>query len=101
MNPVLEQLRFMNKLVGFRKLRMMRKRHSLGLKYVRGYVTTQCMWNLMNVGLLDELLERGSVELEEFARVAPQGSDDHARASSFPFAHEPGDTSHRALDRGF
>ncbi len=34
---------------------------------IRGYVTTSVTWALMNVGLLDELERRGSVDLSEFA----------------------------------
>jgi SAM-dependent methyltransferase len=67
-NPILEQIKFMNKIVGLGKLRKIRKKHSLGLKFVRGYVATNCMWTLMNAGLLDELLEKETVELDEFAR---------------------------------
>lgn len=67
MNPVLEQLKFMSKTVGLGRLMKIRKKHSLGLKYLRGYVTTTCLWSLMNTGLLDEIREKGSVDIEEFA----------------------------------
>lgn len=66
-NPILEQVAFMNKIVGLAKLRTIRKKHSLGLKLVRGYAATRCMWTLMHVGLLDELLENETVRLDEFA----------------------------------
>ena len=67
MNPILEQIMFMNRIVGLGKLRKIRKKHALGLKFVRGYMATHCMWTLMNAGLLDELLEKKNVELKEFA----------------------------------
>jgi len=67
MNPVLEQLKFMNKIVGLGRLMKMRRKHSLGLKYIRGYATTTCLWSLMNTGLLDEIREKDSVDIEEFA----------------------------------
>jgi len=66
-NPILEQIRFMRKIVGFGRLMRMRKKHSLGLGYARGYVTTICLWSLLNTGLLDELREKGAVNLAEFA----------------------------------
>ncbi len=68
MNPVLEQIGFMNKIVGLRNLMGARKKHSLGLKYIRGYVATRCLWTLTNAGFLDELLEKGSVEVPDFAQ---------------------------------
>ena len=61
MNPLLEQIIFMNRIVGLRNLMKTRRKHSLGLKFIRGYVTTRCFWSLMNAGLLDELLENGTV----------------------------------------
>jgi hypothetical protein len=67
MNPILEQIRFMNRIVGLGKLRKMRKKHSVGLKFVRGYVVTHCLWTLMNAGFLDELLEKEDVNVKEFA----------------------------------
>lgn len=68
MNPVLEQIMFMNKVVGLGNLLKTRKKHSLGLGHVRGYVVTRCLWSLMNTGLLDTILENGSVEIEDFAK---------------------------------
>ena len=67
MNPLLEQIIFMNRIVGLRNLMKTRRKHSLGLKFIRGYVTTRCFWSLMNAGLLDELLENGTVAVEDFA----------------------------------
>ena len=68
MNPILEQITFMNKIVGLRRIIKMRKKHSFGLRYVRGYVATSCLWSLMNTGLLDEIREKGNVHIDEFAR---------------------------------
>jgi len=68
LNPVLEQLSFMSKIVGLRKLLRMRRKHAVGLKFVRGYVTTRCFWALMNAGLLDHLLEKKSVDIADFAK---------------------------------
>lgn len=66
MNPVLEQLGFMSRVAGLRNLLRMRKKHSLGLDFIRGYVATRCLWTLMNTGLLDELLEKASVDIADF-----------------------------------
>lgn len=68
MNPVLEQLRFMSRIAGMRRILRMRKKHALGLSFARGYVATRCLWALMHTGLLDEMLEAGSVDVEEFAK---------------------------------
>lgn len=67
MNPMLEQIKFMNKVVGLKSLMKTRKKHALGLGFVRGYITTRCIWSLLNVGLLDEAHEQGSVDIESFA----------------------------------
>ncbi len=67
MNPVLEQIKFMHKVAGLGRLMGMRRKHSLGLKYIRGYAVTTCFWSLLNTGLLDEIREKGSVEVEVFA----------------------------------
>ncbi|MBI4833132.1 MAG: hypothetical protein HY801_16575 [Candidatus Lindowbacteria bacterium] len=68
MNPIIEQIKFMHRIAGFGRILRMRKKHAEGLKYVRGYVATTCFWSLLNTGLLDEIRESGSVELEEFAK---------------------------------
>jgi SAM-dependent methyltransferase len=68
MNPIFEQLRFMNRIVGLRRLLRMRKKHALGLMYARGYAATMCFWSLLNTGLLDELRERGNVNIADFAK---------------------------------
>jgi SAM-dependent methyltransferase len=67
MNPIIEQIRFMNKIGGLRRLLRMRKKHALGLKFIRGYAVTTCFWTLSNTGLLDELRAQGSVNLQDFA----------------------------------
>ncbi|MBI5118867.1 methyltransferase domain-containing protein [Candidatus Poribacteria bacterium] len=67
MNPVLDQIKFMSKIVGLGRVLSMRKKHAEGLKYVRGYVATTCFWSLLNNGLLDEIREKGSVEIKDFA----------------------------------
>ncbi|RJP17054.1 MAG: methyltransferase domain-containing protein [Candidatus Abyssobacteria bacterium SURF_5] len=69
MNPILEQIRFMHKIGGIGRLLRLRKKHALGLKLIRGYAATTCFWTLSNVGLLDNLLEKGAVDLKEFAQA--------------------------------
>jgi SAM-dependent methyltransferase len=68
MNPVIEQIRFMQKIGGIRRLLRMRKKHALGLKYIRGYVVTTCFWTLSNSGFFSQLQKKGTVNLKEFAR---------------------------------
>lgn len=79
MNPVLEQIRFMRRIVGLGRILGMRKKHALGLRYVRGYAATNCLWALMNVGLLDELTLQESVDIKEFARR--KGLNEHVLES--------------------
>jgi len=68
MNPIIEQVRFMQKIGGIRRLLRIRKKHALGLKYIRGYAVTTCFWVLANTGFFDDLQKEGILDLHEFAR---------------------------------
>jgi SAM-dependent methyltransferase len=68
MNPIIEQILFMRKIGGIRRLLQMRKKHALGLKYIRGYAVTSCFWTLSNSGFFSELQKKATVDLKEFAR---------------------------------
>jgi SAM-dependent methyltransferase len=63
MNQIIELL----KLFGFSKLRRMNSRHREALPFIRGYVCSTCIWTLLNVGFLDELSAKGTLDLDAYA----------------------------------
>ena len=56
------------KLLGVRRAVRMKKRHEVGLGYVRGYAASCCWWALLNAGLLDELADNGGANVAEYAK---------------------------------
>jgi SAM-dependent methyltransferase len=66
-NPIWEQIKFIHKVAGLGSILRMRKKHAEGLRFIRGYVATECLWSLLNTGMLDELREAGSIDLKAFA----------------------------------
>ncbi len=63
------------RLFGLRKLLKMNSRHAEALPFIRGYAFSPCFWTLLNVGFLDELLQKKAVNLEAYA--AEKGLDPH------------------------
>jgi SAM-dependent methyltransferase len=63
----LEQILRVIKLVGLRQALRMKRRHEQGLAPLRGHVATRCFWALLQCGLWDELLAKGSTDLDTFA----------------------------------
>ena len=55
------------KLFGFRRLKKMNSRHAEALPYIRGYVSTPCLWTLLNVGFFDDLAAQGTINLDAYA----------------------------------
>ncbi|MBM3251972.1 MAG: methyltransferase domain-containing protein [Candidatus Omnitrophica bacterium] len=54
--------------LGIRHLLKMKKAHSIGLKYTRGYMVSNCISALSNLGVLDDLLKTGSIDIESYAK---------------------------------
>jgi len=52
---------------GLKDLIRLKRRHERALPVVRGYVTMQVFWALLNSGVLDELSKRGSCGVDELA----------------------------------
>ena len=63
----LRQLRILSRLFGLPHLLRVKRKHDEGLRYVRGYVATSCLWTLFECGFLDALDDGGSVSLSDFA----------------------------------
>ena len=56
------------KLFGPSHLLKMRKAHCEGLRYTRGYFTTQCCCALLNLGFLDRIKEEKTIDLSTYAK---------------------------------
>jgi hypothetical protein len=65
---MIQQILKVIRLLGLRRAARMKKHHDVGLGYVRGYAVCQCWWAMLRCGLGDELLDHGTVDLDDFLR---------------------------------
>ena len=65
---MLSQIIKVIKLLGLPRALRMKKRHDLGLRYIRGYVACCCWRTLLNNGFLDQVNRRRSLDPDSFAR---------------------------------
>lgn len=63
----MKQILSLLKLFGGNRLLQMYLRHQEALPYVRGYCTSAVLWALLKTGLLDEMAEKGALDVAEFA----------------------------------
>lgn len=63
------QFRLLSRLFGVGRLLRMKRNHEAGNRHIRGYVTTSCLWALLECGFLDALQEQGRVDVAAFARA--------------------------------
>jgi len=66
MSQTLEVIR----LIGLPKAVRTKRRFDEALPYIRGYTTCECLWALLETGVLDRLLESEEIALEALAREA-------------------------------
>lgn len=45
----------------------MNSRHKEALPFIRGYTCTPCIWTLLNIGFFDDLVARGTLNLDAYA----------------------------------
>jgi len=64
---MLRQILSLIKLFGVRKLARMNKRHKEALPFIRGYCASVALWTLLHEGFLDELSNKGTVDIKEYA----------------------------------
>ncbi|MDK1030456.1 MAG: class I SAM-dependent methyltransferase [Planctomycetia bacterium] len=74
MGQILEILR----IIGLKRAARMKKRFDDALPHLRGHAVTSSLWMLLRVGLLDEMLARGQVDLRQYCstnQLEPQVID--------------------------
>lgn len=54
--------------LGLKKIFRMKKAHDVALRYVRGYMVSECIRALSNTGILEQLLENKDFDVELYAR---------------------------------
>jgi precorrin-6B methylase 2 len=64
---MIDQIFQLVKLFGLRKLAKMNSRHAEALPFIRGYVSSTCLWTLLNISFFDDLAAKGELNLDAFA----------------------------------